>query len=112
MEEIMGEPETVEVTGVVATLDRVDGVRRFVVQNLGESSAFDVRFDVAAEREKNDPVSAADLRRAFPVKELRSGESVSVAAIITPGTGLHFRGVVTWKSPEGADEERVFYMSA
>ena len=101
-----------EADGVVASLERVEGERRFVVTNIGETSALDVRFSVDAEREKNPPVSAGDLQRIFPVKELGPGEAVTVGAIITPGTGLHFRGVVSWKDPDGSEQERVYYMSA
>lgn len=99
-------------TELEANLVRVDGVRRFVVENVGDSSAQSVRFTVQAEREKNSPVSAMDLKSAFPVEELAPGASVSVGAIITPGTGLHFRGVVTWRNADGSEQERVYYMSA
>lgn len=109
----MGDQEVGEgKSGIQASLDRIEGERCFQVVNAGTESALDVRFSVAAEREKNSPVSAHDLETLFPVKELRPGESVSVGAIITPGTGLHFRGVVTWRNPDGSEEEGVFYMSA
>ena len=98
--------------GMQASLDRVEGERCFQVRNAGTESALDVRFSVIAEREKNSPVSAHDVESLFPVKELKPGESVSIGAIITPGTGLHFRGVVTWRNPDGSEEEGVFYMSA
>ena len=100
-----------QVGGVVASLDRVDGERRFVVRNLGELTAHDVSLRVAAERDKNTPVSTGDLRRIFPIKALDPGESASVCAIITPGTGLHFRAVVEWKDADGSAQERVFYLS-
>jgi len=99
-------------TELQASLDRVDGERRFVIKNVGTVSAHDVRFTVKAERDKNSPVSAHDLTTAFPVAELKPDEDVSLGAIITPGTGLHFRGVVTWRNPDGTAEERVFYTSA
>lgn len=101
-----------EAGGVVASLERVDGERRFVVRNIGEIVAHDVRFKVDAEREKNSPVSAGDLKRVFPVAELEPGGAVSVCAIITPGTGLHFRGVVSWRDPDAVEHQRVLYMSA
>jgi len=99
-------------TELEASLDRIEGERRFVVKNVGDVSASSVRFSVKAEREKNAPVSAHDLKSAFPVEALEPGQSISVGAIITPGTGLHFRGVVTWLNPDGSEEERVYYMSA
>lgn len=95
-----------------ASLDRVEGERCFQVLNAGAVSAFDVRFSVASEREKNAPVSAHEMESLFPVAELQGGESIAVGAIITPGTGLHFRGVVTWRNADGSEEEGVFYMSA
>ena len=98
--------------GVVASLERVEGERRFVVRNMGELGAHDVRFSVDAERDKNSPVSAGDVKRIFPVAELEPGDAVSVCAIITPGTGLHFRGVVSWRDPDGVEHQRVLYMSA
>jgi hypothetical protein len=97
---------------VQASLDRVGGERRFQILNAGPGSALDVRFSVASEREKNSPVSAHDLETLFPVAELEAGEAIAVGAIITPGTGLHFRGVVTWRNVDGSEEEGVFYMSA
>ena len=42
---------------------------------------------------------------------LPPGEQVSIGAIIPPGTGLHFRGVVTWRNQDGSEQERVYYMS-
>ena len=101
-----------EAGGVVASLDRIEGERRFVVQNMGDLSAHDVRLTVHAERDKNPPVSSSDLERIFPIAELQSGDAVSVGAIITPGTGLHFRCLVSWKQPDGTTKERVYYTSA
>jgi len=101
-----------ETTELEANLDRVEGERRFVVENVGTVSAQGVRFSVQSERDKNAPVSAHDLKSAFPVEELKPGEKVSIGAIITPGTGLHFRGVVTWRNPDGSEQERVYYISA
>ena len=95
-----------------ASLDRVEGERCCQVLNAGTESALDVRFTVGSEREKNSPVSAHDVESLFPVAELKPGESIAIGAIITPGTGLHFRGVVTWRNPDGSEEEGVFYMSA
>lgn len=109
----MGDQEVAtETTELEASLDRIEGVRRFVVKNVGTVNALTVRFTVQAEREKNSPVSAHDIKVAFPVDELPPGESVSIGAIITPGTGLHFRGVVTWRNPDGSEQERIYYMSA
>lgn len=99
-------------TELEASLARVEGERRFVVQNVGTESAQSVRFSVQSEREKNSPASAHDLQSTFPVAELKPGENVSVGAIITPGTGLHFRGTVTWSNPDGSEQERIYYMSA
>ena len=99
-------------TELEASLSRVDGERRFVVRNVGTSSAQSVRLTVQAEREKNSPVSAHDLKSAFPVESLSPGDSVSVGAIITPGTGLHFRSTVTWRNVDGSEQERIYYMSA
>ena len=99
-------------TELQATLERLGGERRFQVLNVGEFSAFDVRLAVASERGKNPPVSVHDLQEFFPLAELEPAESTSVAAIITPGTGLHFRAVVTWRNPDGSDAEGVFYISA
>lgn len=109
----MGDQEVLQgTTEVQASLDRVDGERKFIVRNVGDVSARAVRFAVTAERDKNSPVSAHDVKAMFPVNELGPGEHVAVGAIITPGTGLHFRGVVTWQNPDGSEEERVYYMSA
>lgn len=99
-------------TELEASLDRIEGERRFVVKNVGTGSAQSVRFAVKSERDKNAPVSAHDLKSAFPVEELKPGEKVSIGAIITPGTGLHYRGVVTWRNLDGSEQERVYYMSA
>ena len=97
---------------VQVSLDRVAGERCFQIVNSGAGTAFDVRFSVASERGKNPPVSSHDVEALFPKPELEAGESVAVAAIITPGTGLHFRGVVTWRNTDGSEEEGVYYMSA
>ena len=99
-------------TEIQASLDHIDGERKFVVHNVGTASGMSVRFSIQAEREKNSPVSAHDLKASFPVAEMKPGEKVSLAAIITPGTGLHFRGVVSWNNADGSEEERVYYMSA
>ena len=109
----MGEQETGQNKAEVqASLDRIGGERRFQILNSGEGIAFDVRFTVASEREKNAPISSHDLESIFPVAELAPGDTVEVGAIITPGTGLHFRGVVTWRNADGSEEEGIFYMSA
>ena len=109
----MGDKEVLQgTTEVQASLDRVDGERKFVIRNVGDASARSVRFSVQAEREKNPPVSAHDLEHLFPVEELPAGGCVTVGAIITPGTGLHFRGVVTWQNADGSEQESVYYMSA
>ena len=110
---MMGDQEVPQgTTEIQASLDRVAGERQFVIQNVGTENAQSVRFTVQAERDKNSPVSAHDLEGAFPVEELKPGENVSIGAIITPGTGLHFRGVVTWRNPNGSEQERIYYMSA
>jgi hypothetical protein len=100
-----------QTTELEASLDRVGGERRFLVQNVGSASARNVRFEVQAEKGKNAPASAHDLEHTFPVEDLPPGEEVSIGAIITPGTGLHFRGVVTWHNLDGSEQERIYYMS-
>ncbi len=99
-------------TELEASLARVEGERKFVIQNVGQESARTVRFSVQAERDKNSPVSAHDIETVFPVDELAAGDTVAIGAIITPGTGLHFRGVVTWRDVNGSEQERIYYMSA
>ena len=108
----MAEQEVAQQTELEASLDRVEGERRFLVHNVGDTAAHSVRFTVQAERGKNPPVSAHDLEHVFPIEQLQPGDLVSVGAIITPGTGLHFRGVVSWRNLDGSEQERVFYMSA
>lgn len=101
-----------ETTELEVSLDRIEGERRFLVENVGSANAKSVRFEVQAERGKNSPVSAHDLEHLFPIEDLPPGGQVSVGAIITPGTGLHFRGVVTWSNPDGSAQERIYYISA
>ena len=100
-----------QTTELEASLERVGGERRFLIQNVGDASASDVRFEVQAEKGRNSPVSAHDLEHLFPIANLPPGEQVSIGAIITPGTGLHFRGVVTWRNQDGSAQERVYYIS-
>lgn len=102
----------VEKADVQAALGRIGGERRFVVQNLGEAVAQDVQFRVEPVDGKNSPVIAGEHEKKFPIGELQPGESETLLAIITPGTGLHFHGIVRWRDPDGTSIEKEFDLSA
>ena len=100
-----------EKADVQAALGRIGGERRFVVQNVGEAVAQDVHFTIESVNGKNSPVVAGEHEKKFPVSKLEPGESESLLAIITPGTGLHFRAFVRWRDPDGSSIEKVFDLS-
>lgn len=109
----MAEQETATgLADIKVELGRFGGDRRFVVQNLGGSSAYDVDFKVDSENGKNSPVLGSELEKTFPVSELESGHHVSLSAIITTGTGIRFQAVVTWRNRDDTREERSFQLSA
>jgi hypothetical protein len=43
--------------------------------------------------------------KKFPIEKLAVGEQQSVQAIITTGTGIHFKAVVSWQNPDGTRRE-------
>ena len=93
-------------------LGRYGGERRFLVQNTSEVSAFSVRFAVEPEEGKNSPIIAGEHEKIFPITELLPGEHQTLTAVITTGTGIHFRGRVTWRNPDGSPGHKEVDLSA
>jgi len=84
--------------------------RRFVIQNVGGSTARDVRFEVRAEQGKNSPVMSSEVDQLFPVDQLPPEESRSVSATVTTGTGLHFLATVSWQDDKGTRQQQSFQL--
>lgn len=90
---------------VLVFLSGVGGDRHFTVENQGPASARDVTLTIESEGGKNPPVLESELDKRFPAAELAAGEQLSVQAIITTGTGIHFNAVVSWQNPDGSRRE-------
>lgn len=99
-------------TELRAALGRVAGERRFIVENIGSARAFDVHVTIEPEGGKVSPLVGAEHERKFPLRELQPGDFESLQAIITTGTGIHFRAQLSWKNPDGSREKRTFHLSA
>ena len=100
-----------EKADVEAAFGRIAGERRFVVQNVGEGVAREVDVTIEPVNGKNSPVIAGEHEKKFPLSKLEPGESESLVAIITPGTGLYFRARVRWQDPDGSTVEKVYDLS-
>jgi len=90
---------------VLIFLSGVGGDRHFTVENEGPASARNVELKIESQSGKNPPVLESELDRKFPAAELAAGEQLSVQAIITTGTGIHFNAVVSWQNPDGSRRE-------
>ena len=101
-----------KIADIKVELGRFGGDRRFVVQNLGTASAYDVVFSIESEDGRNSPIIGSEHEKTFPVGELEAGHHVSLGAIITTGTGIHFQAVVGWRNQDDSREERSFQLSA
>jgi hypothetical protein len=99
-------------TELRTALGRVAGERRFIVENIGAVSAFDVHVTIESEGGKVSPVVAPEREKKFPLRELPPGDFESLQAIITTGTGIHFRAQLSWMNPDGSREKRTFHLSA
>jgi hypothetical protein len=86
-------------------LSGVGGDRHFTVENGGPATAHNVELSIESEGGKNPPVLKSELERRFPVQRLAAGEQRSVQAIITTGTGIHFKAVVSWQDPDGSQRQ-------
>jgi hypothetical protein len=86
-------------------LGGVGGDRHFTVENEGPAPARNVELTIESEGGKNSPVLESELFKKFPIEELAAGEQVSVRAIITTGTGIHFNAVVSWQDPDSSHRE-------
>lgn len=104
-------PRAPEKADVQAALGRIGGERRFVVENLGEGVAQQVQVTIEPVNGKNSPIIAGEHAKKFPLSRLGPGESESLVAIITPGTGLYFRAYVRWQDPDGSTVEKIFDLS-
>ncbi|MGB5160931.1 MAG: hypothetical protein WBP10_11225 [Thermoanaerobaculia bacterium] len=90
---------------VLVFLSGVGGDRHFTVENEGPAAARNVELRIESEGDKNTPVLESELEKKFPIAELGAGEQLSVQAIITTGTGIHFKAVVSWQNPDGSRRE-------
>jgi hypothetical protein len=108
-------PQGTETSGtaeVRAVLARLEGERRFVIENVGSVSARDVRITFEPKSGRNSPVVGAEVERKFPLAELAPGQIESLLAIVTTGTGIRFRIGLSWSNPDGSRDERRFDLSA
>jgi hypothetical protein len=92
-------------------LGGVGSERRFVVQNIGPAKARDVRLSIESEEGKNSPIVEGELEKKFPAAELAVAAAVSLQAIITTGTGIHFTATVSWQDPDGSRQERSHHLA-
>lgn len=90
---------------VTVFLSGVGGDRHFTVENEGAGPAHNVELKIESEGGKNPPVLEGELDKKFPIAELAADEQLSVQAIITTGTGIHFNVVVSWENPDGSRRE-------
>lgn len=93
------------IADVLVFLSGVGGDRHFTVENEGPAPARDVELTIESEGGKNPPVLESELEKQFPIAELSVGEQRSIQAIITTGTGIHFKAVVSWQNPDGSRRE-------
>lgn len=82
--------------------DRSGKSERIVVQNSGQSTAYDVTLDVESPEGRASPL-VNDFYDVFPVSSLPSGQSVSVLAALTFDTGTSFKCTARWKNEDGTD---------
>ncbi len=86
-------------------LSGVGGDLHFTLENVGPATARDVGLSIESEGGKNSPFVQSAMDKKFPIEELAAGEQQSVQAIITTGTGIHFKAVVSWQNPDGTRRE-------
>lgn len=73
---------------------------RFQIANWGSVPAFDVRFELEAER---SPLVRGDYDRKIPIRELAPGGQCDLVAAITLGMPLVFNGRWSWRNPDGSE---------
>lgn len=98
-------PDDPATADVQIFLSGAGGDRHFTVENEGPAPARNVELMIESESGKNLPVRQSELDKKFPIEELAAGEQRSVHAIITTGTGIHFKAVVSWQNPDGSRRE-------
>lgn len=85
--------------------DRVGKSERIVVQNVGQSTAYDVGLEVEPPEGRASPL-ANDFDDVFPMNSLPPAQSVSVLAVLTFDTGTSFTCTARWKNEDGTDGEK------
>jgi len=87
------------------SFDRSGKTERIVIQNCGQSTAYDVDLEVEPAEGGSSPL-VNDFNDVFPVRSLPSGQSVSVLAALTFDTGTSFTCTARWKNEDGTVGEK------
>ena len=72
-----------------------------IVTNVGGAVARDVSFSIEGE----SPVLDGEYKEKFPIRELRSGKSVSLCAALSMGSPSQYNVLVHWKNPDDSEEQ-------
>lgn len=78
---------------------------RFIVSNKGKASAKLVNLTIDNPKGHESPI-CSDFEETFPISFLNPGESASVIAALTMGTGTKFEYIVHWKNPDDTIENK------
>lgn len=79
---------------------------RFVIENRGPGDALNVNFWLNLDDQGESPLVKADYDRKLPISILREGDSITLLAALTFGSGTHFEGHWSWEEDDGQHRSR------
>ena len=94
---------TTEITEVRVFLRGVGSGIRFVIRNMGTSTARDVHFEIDSQTGKNSPLVASEVESKIPLAKLEPDEECELAAVVTTGTGIEFNARLGWRNADDTE---------
>jgi hypothetical protein len=76
---------------------------RFVIENVGQGTAYDVNLDLTPPEGAKSPL-AGDYHFKMPIETLRGGDGVELTAKISTDTGVMFDAKWRWRAEDGRTE--------
>jgi hypothetical protein len=85
--------------------------RKFVVENVGESPAERVSFELIPQGTSESPLVQRDYDQKFPIPILAPGSSVSALAAFHLGSATSLKVILNWQETDGRERREETYVS-
>ncbi len=84
---------------------------RFLIKNIGQADATNVRFNIESTEGKNSPLVKDDFESKIPIDKLIPGSEIFLHAAITFDTGTNFKASWSWKNPDGTSDSKESFIT-